>query len=193
MRVNIVARARSAAALARGWGGEYGLGMLKRLGLGLIKGLVIGGGIGAGLQYGLNWIDVTGLLGFLIAMGAAGTAGVFAGKAPWLEGAWIEATLKGLVGVGLGALGYWGLTYVPFEVPFPGLPGTHAVTALPAVFAPALAAVYGSLVELDNTGDSEEGHPENKRGPRARVDVEDEAVAGVRASSDHRASRQKKA
>jgi hypothetical protein len=154
--------------------------MLKRLGLGLVKGLVIGGAIGAGLQYGLGWTDASGLLGFLVAMGAAGTAGVFAGKAPWVEGAWIEATLKGMVGVGLGALAYWGLTHVPLEVPYPGLSGTHALAALPAVFSPTIAGVYGALVELDNTGDGEEG-PAN--GPRARVEATDEAVAEVSAAS----------
>lgn len=146
--------------------------MLKRLGLGLLKGLLIGGAIGAGLQYGLRWTDAAGLLGFLIAMAAAGTAGVFAGKAPWSEGAWIEATLKGMVGVGLGALAYWGLTYVPFEIPFPGLAGTHALAALPAVFTPAIAGVYGSLVELDNT---DEGEGKTKKsGAKARVAVDDE-------------------
>jgi len=164
--------------------------MLKRLGLGLLKGLVIGGAIGAGLQYGLGWADATGLLGFLVAMGAAGTAGVFAGRAPWLEGAWIEATLKGLVGVGLGALAYWGLTYVPFEVPFPGVEGAHTLAALPAVFAPAIAGAYGALVELDNTGEGEDA----EGGPKARVSVDDdEEAAEVPASSRREAEKSRKA
>jgi len=152
--------------------------MVKRLGFGLLKGLLIGGLIGAGLQYGLQWTDATGLLGFLLSMGVAGTAGVFAGKAPWLEGAWIEATLKGMVGVGLGALAYWGLTYVPFAVPYPGLEGTHALAALPVIFAPAIAGVYGALVELDNTGDDDSGKDakKTKDGPKARVDVSEDGV-----------------
>lgn len=149
--------------------------MLKRLGLGLLKGLVIGGAIGAGLQYGLNWTDASGLLGFLIAMAAAGTAGVFAGKAPWLEGAWIEATLKGMVGVGLGALAYWGLSKIPGAFPFPGLEGTHAFDALPVVFTPAIAGVYGALVELDNTDDEGSKDAKGKKsGPKARVKVDDD-------------------
>ncbi len=165
--------------------------MVKRLGFGLLKGLLIGGGIGAGLQYGLHWTDASGLLGFLLAMGVAGTAGVFAGKAPWKEGAWIEATLKGLVGVGLGALAYWGLTYVPFTVPFPGLAGGHALAALPVVFAPAIAGVYGAVVELDNTGDEDE--PKKKSGPRARVDVDDEEAAGEPAAKRRRKKRRRQA
>ncbi|HJL18410.1 MAG TPA: hypothetical protein RMH99_22290 [Sandaracinaceae bacterium LLY-WYZ-13_1] len=165
--------------------------MLKRLGLGLLKGLIIGGAVGAGLQYGLAWtIDPSQvLLGFLVAMGAAGTAGVFAGKPPWLEGAWIEATLKGMVGVGLGALAYWGLTYVPFELPFPGLEGTHAPSALPAVFAPAIAGLYGALVELDNTGDDES----SSSGPKARVAVDDAEEVAVASSSGRKAKKKRKA
>lgn len=164
--------------------------MLKRLGFGLLKGLLIGGAIGAGLQYGLPWVDAAGLLGFLLAMGVAGTAGVFAGKAPWKNGAWIEALLKGMVGVGLGALAYWGIGYIPFEVPFPGVAGTHALNALPAVFAPAIAGVYGALVELDNTGD---GVPAKRpRGPKVRVSVgadapvEEESAPARRKSNKRR-------
>lgn len=171
--------------------------MLKRLALGLVKGLLIGGAIGAGLQYGLGWTSAAGLLGFLVSMGVAGTTGVFAGKAPWREGAWIEATLKGMVGVGLGALAYWGLTYIPFELPFPGLEGTHALTALPVVFAPAIAAVYGSLVELDNTDDEEgsKSGKDSKKGAKARVAVDDDAtdVDEEPAARRRKRRRQKKA
>lgn len=150
--------------------------MWKRLGLGLLKGLAIGGAVGAGLQLGLGWTDASGLLGYLIAMGVAGTAGVFAGRPPWEEGAWIEASLKGAVGVGLGAAAYYGLTQIPASVqlPFPSLEGTHAVDALPAVFAPAIASVYGALVELDNSGEAEdEGASKKKRGAKARVEVDE--------------------
>ncbi|MCA9605805.1 MAG: hypothetical protein KC619_09430 [Myxococcales bacterium] len=170
--------------------------MLKRLGLGLLKGLIIGGAIGAGLQYGLHWTNASGLLGFLVSMGAAGTAGVFAGKAPWKEGAWIEATLKGMVGVGLGALAYWGLTYVPesLQIPFPGLAGSHALAALPAVFAPAIAGVYGALVELDDTGDDGKADKKKGDGPKARVAVDDDGEeAEAEAGRKRRDRRRRKA
>jgi hypothetical protein len=149
--------------------------MLKRLGLGLLKGLLLGGAVGAGLQYGLRWTDVSGLLGFLIAMGVAGTTGVFAGRPPWQEGAWIEATLKGLVGVGLGALVYWVASrWGQFEIPFPGLREPASWTELPVVFAPAIAGLYGSLVELDNTGERGEEKEGARPAAKARVEVEDE-------------------
>ena len=143
--------------------------MLKRLGFGLLKGLLIGGAIGAGFQYGLHWTDVTeGLLGFLIAMGAAGTAGVFAGKAPWREGAWIEATVKGVIGVALGALGYFGITYIRYEIPFVGVEGDHAIAALPVLFAPAVAGLYGAFVEFDNTSESTASSTEKKSSSRSK-------------------------
>lgn len=148
--------------------------MLSRLGLGLIKGLIIGCGIGAGLQYGLGWTEAAGLLGFLIAMGVAGTTGVFAGRPPWQEGAWIESALKGLVGVGAGAAAYYGLTFIPFEIPWPQLQGTFGVDALPALFAPAIAGVYGSLVELDNTGERGDADKSGKSGAKARVSIDDD-------------------
>lgn len=133
--------------------------MLKRLAFGLLKGLAIGGAIGAGVHYGLGWVPLSGLLGFLLAMGAGGTTGIFAGRPPWQEGAWIEAVLKGMVGVGLGALAYWGIAQAPWLVPFPGVDEPATLAGLPLVFLPAVAGVYGALVELDNTksaGDEKE-------------------------------------
>ncbi len=57
--------------------------MFKRLGVGLLKGLVIGGAIGAGLHFGLHLPVVGALLGYLAAMASGATAAVLAGKAPW--------------------------------------------------------------------------------------------------------------
>lgn len=166
--------------------------MLKRLALGLLKGLLIGGAIGAGLHYGLGWTNAAGLLGFLVSMGVAGTAGVFAGKAPWKDGAWIEATLKGMVGVALGALAYWGLGYVPFEIPFPGLAEPQTLASIPVIFAPAIAGVYGALVELDDTGDDDDQAKKKKGGgPKARVEVDDTEVEEEEAASRRRRRRKR--
>ncbi|AKF09808.1 hypothetical protein [Sandaracinus amylolyticus] len=171
--------------------------MLKRLVVGLLKGLVLGAAIGAGIQYGLHsatggplLVTSGGLLGYLLAMGTSGTTGVFAGKPPWREGAWIEALLKGLVGVGIGALLYWlGSAYGAVQLPFPGV-GSAAWTALPVIFLPAIAGVYGSLVELDNSDDggAKKGSGGGKgetRGPRARVAVDDDDALGA---TEHAAS-----
>lgn len=168
--------------------------MLKRLVVGLLKGLVLGGAIGAGIQYGLHWpVPSGGLLGYLLAMGAAGTTGVFAGKPPWREGAWIEALLKGLVGAGIGALLYWlGSSYGALALPFPGESEALAWTALPVLFLPAIAGVYGSLVELDNAEGEGGGKAGTKGGgtagsvgPRARVAVDADDALG---DTEHEAS-----
>lgn len=167
--------------------------MLKRLGLGLLKGLVIGGAVGAGLQYGLKWTEVSGLLGFLVAMGVGGTTGVFAGKPPWQEGAWIEATLKGLVGVGLGALLYWiASRWGQLAIPFPGLTEPASWTVLPAVYAPAIAGTYGALVELDNTGDSNADEPERRQRAKARVALDDDLDLEEEPAERTRAAKKKR-
>ena len=79
--------------------------MQKRLGIGFLKGLVRGAVVGFGVHLGLRWpLPSGGLLAYLFAMGVGGTAGVFGGRAPWKEGAWLEALLKMIFGVGVGAL-----------------------------------------------------------------------------------------
>jgi hypothetical protein len=109
-------------------------------------------------------------------MGVAGTTGVFAGRPPWQEGAWIEATLKGMVGVGLGALVYWLASkwgYVT-TFPFPGVEEPVKWTEVPVLFAPAVAGVYGALVELDNTGESKKDEKKSSSAPKARVEVDED-------------------
>ncbi len=129
--------------------------LLKRLGIGLLKGLVVGGAVGAALQLGLGWTQTTGLLGYLLAMATGATAGTLAGTPPWKGEAWIEAVLKGVFGVGVGALLYWlGSSFAPFGLPLAigGAPDGADWTSLPLLYAPAIGGVYGAIVELDNTG-----------------------------------------
>jgi hypothetical protein len=165
--------------------------MLKRLVVGLFKGLVVGLAIGAGIQYGLGWqVPSGGLLGYLLAMGAAGTAGVFAGKPPWHEGAWIEAALKGMVGVGLGALAYWAaVSWAAIRVPLPGLGEPDVWTALPVLFLPLIAGVYGSLVELDNTDGEQQAGAGSIKPPKTRVSVDDDEAEHDETRERRRSSR----
>lgn len=154
--------------------------MLKRLAFGLAKGLVLGGALGAGLHFGLGWTTVGGFLGYLVAMVAGLTGAVLAGKPPWAkEGGWIEGILKGVAGVGLGALAYWvGSSYAAIPVPFElaGIPAGTAWTTVPLLVAPAVAGIFGAAVELDNT-------PEAAKAPKARVAVEDEDAVEVEAEA----------
>ena len=156
--------------------------MFKRLGVGLLKGLVIGGAIGAGLHFGLGWATVGTLLGYLVAMAVGASASVLAGKPPWRQGAWIEALLKGLAGVGAGALLYFlSGRFGSFNLPF-ALPGTAsgvAWPALPLLFAPAFAGLISSLVELDNTGSDAKGKSRGASTPKLRVDTDDAEDAEI--------------
>ena len=130
------------------------MGFFARLGVGFLKGLVTGAAVGAVFQLGLGWAETPGLLGYLLAMGAGATAGIIAGTPPWRAEAWLESVLKGLFGVGVGALLYWlASSFAAVEVPF-ALAGADAGsrwTAIPLLFAPIIAALYSAVVELDNT------------------------------------------
>ena len=147
--------------------------MVRRLGIGLLKGLLVGAGVGALLQVGLHLAPVAGLLGYLLAMGTGATAGVIAGKPAWRVDSWIETLLKAVFGLGIGALLYWiasslAAVGVPFELPS-AVAGTPW-TGQPLLFSPAIGAVYGSLVELDNTEDDGTTRGRSRKSPRARVD-----------------------
>ncbi len=142
--------------------------------MGLVKGVLIGGAVGAGLHFGLGWTMASGLLGYLLAMGAGATAGILVGKPPWKQAAWIESLLKALAGIGVGALLYWvSSKWGSFELPFaiPGVEAGTEWTEVPLLFVTAVSAVFGTLIELDNTDEDE---PE--RGARTKVRVSDASV-----------------
>ena len=152
------------------------MGFLKRLGLGFLKGLVVGLAVGAAFQLGLGWAETGGLLGYLLAMGTGATAGILAGAPPWKAEAWIEAVLKGVFGVGVGALLYWlASSFLGFGVPMAlaGADEGASWTTLPIVFAPLVAGIYGAIVELDNTpGKGDAGSEPKKASGRRRPSVD---------------------
>lgn len=144
--------------------------MLKRLVIGLIKGALIGGALGAAFHFGLGWVRATGLLAFLIAMGTGATAGILAGSPPWKQQGWIESVLKSVAGLAIGALSYWGLnSFASVTLPISidglaGVPWTESTLFFPIV----IAALFGSLVELDNTDEAPPAARNSKR-PNVRV------------------------
>lgn len=148
------------------------MAFLRRLGIGFLKGLVVGALVGVAFQVGLGWVETPGLLGYLLAMGTGATAGILAGTPPWRAEAWIEAVLKAVFGVGVGALLYWLATsFLSFGLPFAllGAGDGTAWPAVPLVFAPLVAGVYGAIVELDNTpGKTDAGKDEPAKKPRGR-------------------------
>jgi len=131
--------------------------VLKRLALGLLLGLLIGLGLASGLHFGLGLRSASGLLGYLLAMGAGATAGVLAGKPPWQQEAWIEAILKAVAGLGFGALVFW-LTssYIPWTLPSSvlDLPSGTPLAHTLLISMPLTAGLFGTLVSLDNTSDA---------------------------------------
>ncbi|MCB9631595.1 MAG: hypothetical protein H6721_05575 [Sandaracinus sp.] len=142
--------------------------MGKRLLLGLIKGLLVGAALGAGAHFGLGWTTATGLLAYLLAMGAGASAGLLGGKPPWRQDTWIESVLKAVAGLGVGALLYWVTsTWVAIGLPlsFLGLEEGTPWTSHPLLMLPAVALVFGTLVELDNTDDGSTATP--SRGPKS--------------------------
>jgi hypothetical protein len=124
---------------------------MLRLLLGVLKGGVIGGALGYGLeQAGLSWLAVDA--GWLVYGAVGFVVGFFVGRPFWSHLADKKSTvwtsvLKSLFGFGIGA-GLWALVSKvagnPAIATLPPL--THAVP----VFAGAVGVVYGAWVELDD-------------------------------------------
>jgi hypothetical protein len=159
--------------------------------MGLLKGLVIGLAIGAGITYGAHLSTPSGhLLAYLLAAGVGGTTGIFAGRAPWKDGAWIEASIKGVVGLVVALVLYWlGATYAATPIPWPGAAHPVPWTSLPLLYLAAIGALYGALVELDHDDGEAKPKAATKRpAAKARVsaaddtDLADEAPAATRAA-----------
>jgi hypothetical protein len=161
----------------------------KRLGIGLLKGLVVGAAIGCGVLFGAHWSTPSGgLLAYLLALGVGGTTGIFAGRAPWREGAWVEASIKGVFGLIAAALLYWlGASYGAARIPWPGQAHPVAWTSLPPLFLAAIGAIYGALVELDHDGDDDK----KKKPAKTRVAIEHDDTEHAEAPAITRAARKK--
>jgi len=84
-------------------------------------------------------------------------AGALSGRAPWKPGAWIASILKAVFGLAVGA----GLFALGRFLPAVALIGNEPVKLAfqPLFFAPMLATVYATLVELDDGGDHAEEEP----------------------------------
>jgi len=154
--------------------------MFKRLLLGLLKGLVLGGVVGAAITFGLHQsVDGVAAYGLYALLGAL--TGVFAGRPPWVKGAWVESLLKGLFGMAVGA-GLYALGSKFLTVAMPDLAqgsGALELFKQPMLMAPGIGAIYAALIELDNTGEAEP-EPTNVRIRSVddiKVDDEEEADA----------------
>jgi len=142
---------------------------MGKLVLGLLKGLVIGAGIGygafaLGLDGGFNWVTY-GLIGAFV--------GLLVGKPIWSNildknaTSWVSI-LKAMFGFGVGCGVYalvdrvWG----GFELDLAFLdPTARLFQNWQPVFGAALGAVYGAFVELDDSLDDSKAPAPKKLPP----------------------------
>jgi hypothetical protein len=168
--------------------------MLKRLVLGLLIGLILGGLIAAGVVLGLHWTsfaDLNGMaatMAYALAAGTGAVVGLVAGKPIWAKGGQIEAGLKAFFGALLAAAGMFALrTWVHVDLDLAMLhAGSGPIGDLPGATLPLIAAALGGIYELDNTPESADSASKATRiGSNVRVaaaadEEEDEAPAAAK-------------
>ena len=123
---------------------------MLRIIVGLVKGAIVGGGVG----YGLLRLGLGSTVFVYLASALVGAiVGVVAGRAPWKAETIWTPVLKMVVGAGVGAgLAALGLRVLParsFNIS--GL-GELSLASAP-VLALAVGVIYGMFVELDDGGD----------------------------------------
>lgn len=138
--------------------------MIKRLVVGLLFGLLVGGLLAAAVIKGIGMLAFTGGTGTALAYVFAAVTGVLvglvAGKPIWASGGQIEAGLKAFFGALLASGMMFALRrWVHFDLDLHSL-GIGPATAtpagmLPAVSLPLIAAVLGGFYEADNTPEPE--------------------------------------
>jgi hypothetical protein len=164
--------------------------MLRRLLVGLILGVIVGGlaaaALVAGLQMPFFKDDAGGsVLAYLAAAVTGVLTGLVAGKPIWASGAKIEAGLKAFFGALIAAglmfaLRKWGLVHPPdIALLMPGATPEQVQAAfigsVPALALPAVAAVLGGFFELDNTGGEKD---DAKAAPGTKKRVADDKANG---------------
>jgi hypothetical protein len=124
---------------------------MLRVFLGLLKGGLVGAGIGflawkAGVTAGVAAIIAYGLVGGLV--------GVVAGRPPWRQETIWTSLLKGLFGFGVGLALYFGAhkllggMHLAFATGL-GAPDKPFVE-VPFLLGPVIGAIWGILVEVDD-------------------------------------------
>ncbi len=166
--------------------------MLRRLFLGLVLGLLVGGLAAAALVQGLH-ITTFGeggggaLFGYLAAVVTGVATGLVAGKPIWAPGAKVEAGLKAFFGALISAgllfaLRQWG-GGVALPVSELTPVGMH-VGDLPVVALPVVAALLGAFFGIDNTPGDDKSE-KSETGGKKRVATAGAAPKGkARVASD---------
>jgi hypothetical protein len=164
--------------------------MMKRLGVGLIEGLIVGGLVAALVIKGLGIANFAGFFAYLLAAATGFVTGLVAGKPIWGRDAKVEATLKAVVGAALAAVLLWLIrrfAHIELDLIAFGA-GRGAVGELPAISLPLIASALALLFEIDNTGappaERRLGEPQASERKRviadAELDVLDEPADSAR-------------
>jgi hypothetical protein len=126
---------------------------MLRVVLGLLKGGLVGAGIGfLAFKLGIT----TGVPAF-IAYGIIGAlAGIVAGRPPWRQETLWTSLLKGIFGFGIGLLLTWGAhkLFGGMRLSFAtgmGAPDRPLVE-VPFLLGPVVGALWGILIEVDDAG-----------------------------------------
>lgn len=123
---------------------------MGRLLLGLLKGVLAGGVVG-GAAHGLA---LSGGWGYPVAIVTGFVVGLLAGRPVWSHamdpaGTIITPILKAIVGAGVGALAFF--VFGKVDLPMVHLGQlTASLRDLPILWAPAVGAIYGAWVEVDD-------------------------------------------
>lgn len=126
--------------------------MVRRLLVGLGKGLLVGGALALLLIYGAGLSAFGAGLAYLMAAVTGVVTGLIAGKPIWADDARIEAGLKAVVGALVGAAVMFGLRkWVGVSVDL-GAFGQGVLGELPLTSLPVIATLLALFYELDNSG-----------------------------------------
>ncbi len=137
--------------------------MVKRLLLGLVIGLIMGGLVAGVAVEGLGITMFGGATGapaafaYVLAAFTGVAVGLVAGKPIWAKGGQIEAGLKAFFGALLGAGLLFAIrTWLHVTVDLASFhAGAGEIGALPVAAFPLIAMVLGGFYEIDNNGDGE--------------------------------------
>ncbi|MBL8601428.1 MAG: hypothetical protein JNK72_05840 [Myxococcales bacterium] len=162
---------------------------MKRLVIGLVKGLLVGGALGAALHFGLGATTLIGPLAYVFYAVVGALAGLLAGRPAWREGAGVAAILRAVFGLGVGVGLYALAGLLKFEVPLAGVGAGHTLQQIPLLLAPTIATVYATLVEVDDGGENPEPAVQSK----VRINLEDIKVDEEEAPAQNGARARKKA
>ncbi len=130
--------------------------MIGRLVLGILKGVLVGGAVAAGLIFGLGVTSWTAPLAYTFAAVTGVLTALVAGKGIWVRGAGVENGIKAVVALGLASLAVFAVRkWAAVDVDLSALSaGAGRLGDLPAASLPIVGTVLALLYEMDNLGES---------------------------------------